>query len=91
MNKQTTTNTSKWSKFRHLFKRQEVPAKTILLQEGQISRTMFFVEKGCLRTWVNNDGKEITTQFFFEGDKVASIESYRTNQPSLYSIESLEP
>lgn len=91
MNKQTTTNTSKWSKFRHLFKRQEIPAKTILLQEGQISRTMFFVEKGCLRTWVNNDGKEITTQFFFEGDKVASIESFRTNQPSLYSIESLEP
>ena len=91
MNKQTTTNTSKWSKFLHLFKRQEIPAKTILLQEGHISRTMFFVEKGCLRTWVNNDGKEITTQFFFEGDKVASIESFRTNQPSLYSIESLEP
>lgn len=52
---------------------------------------MFFIEKGCLRTWVNNDGKEITTQFFFEGDSVSSIESFRTNRPSLYSIESLEP
>jgi len=52
---------------------------------------MFFIEKGCLRTWINNDGKEITTQFFFEGDGVSSIESFRTNQPSLYSIESLEP
>jgi CRP-like cAMP-binding protein len=51
---------------------------------------MFFIEKGCLRTLVNNDGKEITTQFFFEGDKVSSIESFRTNQPSLYSIESIE-
>lgn len=80
-----------WDKFKHLFKRQEVPAKTILLQEGQISKTMFFIEKGCLRTWVNSDGKEITTQFFFEGDKVSSIESFRTNQVSLYSIESLEP
>src|SRR6218665_2940963 len=83
--------TSNWDKFDHLFKRQEVPAKTILLQEGEISRTMFFIEKGCLRTWVNNDGKEITTQFFFESDKVASIESFRMNLPSLYSIESLEP
>lgn len=82
---------SDWDKFDHLFKRQEVPAKTILLQEGEISRTMFFIEKGCLRTWVNNDGREITTQFFFEGDKVSSIESFRTNQLSLYSIESLEP
>jgi CRP-like cAMP-binding protein len=69
----------------------EVPPKTALLDEGKISRTMFFIEKGCLRTWVNNNGKEITTQFFFEGDSVSSIESLRTNKPSLYSIESLEP
>ncbi|RXF68952.1 Crp/Fnr family transcriptional regulator [Arcticibacter tournemirensis] len=83
--------TNRWGLFSHCFKRQEVPAKVILLQEGQISRTMFFIEKGCLRTWINNDGKDITTQFFFEGDSVASIESFRTGQPSLYSIESLEP
>src|SRR5690554_3485794 len=82
---------TEWDKLKHLFKRQVVPAKTILLQEGQVARTMFFIEKGCLRTWVNNDGKEITTQFFFEGDKVSSIESFRSAQPSLYSIESLEP
>lgn len=91
MNKQPTTKTSEWDKLDHYFKQQEIPAKTTLLQEGQISRTMFFIEKGCLRTWVNNEGKEITTQFFFEGDSVSSIESFRTNQPSLYSIESLEP
>lgn len=83
--------TSSWEKLKYLFKPLEVPSKTTLLKEGEISRTMFFVEKGCLRTWVNNDGKEITTQFFFEGDKVSSIESFRTNQPSLYTIESLEP
>lgn len=82
---------SRWDIFKQVLKRQEVPAKTILLQEGQISRTMFIIEKGCLRTWINNDGREITTQFFLEGDSVSSIESFRTNQPSLYSIESLEP
>lgn len=81
----------KWEKFSHFFKPREVPAKTTLLQEGHVSRTMFFIEKGCLRTWINHDGKEITTQFFFEGDSVSSIESFRTNRPSLYSIESLEP
>lgn len=91
MNKQTTVKLNDWEKFSHCFKQEEVAAKTILLQEGKISRTMFFIEKGCLRTWVNNEGKEITTQFFFEGDSVSSIESFRTNQPSLYSIESIEP
>jgi CRP-like cAMP-binding protein len=82
---------SKWDKFSQYFKRQEIPSKTILLEEGKISKTMFFIEKGCLRTWVNVNGKEITTQFFFEGDKISSIESFRTKQPSLYTIESLEP
>ena len=80
-----------WKHFNHLFERREVPARTILLQEGHVSKTMFFVEKGCLRTWVNNEGKEITTQFFFEGDTVSSIESFRTKRPSLYTIESIEP
>ena len=82
---------SKWKIFSPYFKQVEIPAKTILLQEGKISKTMFFVEKGCLRTWVNANGKDITTQFFFEGNTVSSIESFRTNQPSLYSIESIEP
>lgn len=91
MNKQMTVKPNEWEDFKHLFKRQEVPAKKVLLKEGQVSRTMFFIEKGCLRTWINNDGKEITTQFFFEGDSVSSIESFRTNQPSLYSIETIEP
>lgn len=83
--------TSEWDKLTPLFKRLEVPAKTTLLEQGKTARTMFFIEKGCLRTWVNNNGREITTQFFFEKDKVSSIESFRTNQPSLYSIESIEP
>lgn len=91
MNEASALKSNKWEKFSQYFEQQEVPAKTTLLQEGQISKRMFFIEKGCLRTWINNDGKEITTQFFFEGDCVSSIESFRTNRPSLYSIESLEP
>ncbi|MEZ2442331.1 Crp/Fnr family transcriptional regulator [Chitinophaga sp. RCC_12] len=89
--KQENVQPKKWEIFSPYFKQIEVPAKSILLQEGKVSKTMYFIEKGCLRTWVNNDGKEITTQFFFEGDSVSSIESFRTNRPSLYSIESLEP
>jgi len=89
--KQKTKNKDPWTIFSPFFKQVEAPARTILLQEGKISKTMYFIEKGCLRTWVNNDGKEITTQFFFEGDSVSSIESFRANQPSLYSIETIEP
>jgi CRP-like cAMP-binding protein len=82
---------TEWDEFKHLFKRQEIPAKSILLQEGEIAKQAFYIEKGCLRIGFNNNGKDITFQFFFEGEIVSSIESFRTNQPSLFTIESIEP
>ena len=82
---------SEWQKFSHLFNREEVPAKTILLKEGEIAKKIYFIEKGCFRLSLNNDGTDITFQFFFEGEGISSAESFRYNQPSLYSIESLEP
>lgn len=82
---------AEWNKFSHLFKRQEISARTILLQEGEISKKAYLIEKGCIRSWFNNNGKDITFQFFFEDEAVSSIESFRTNQPSLFNLESIEP
>ncbi len=90
MSKEVHSRLTEWDKFNHLYERQEIPAKTLLLQEGQISKTAYFIEKGCLRAWFNNHGKDITFQFFFEGEGVSSVESFKTNQPSLFSIESIE-
>ncbi|HTF30133.1 MAG TPA: Crp/Fnr family transcriptional regulator [Flavitalea sp.] len=80
-----------WDKFKHLFNRQEIPAKTILLKEGVVSKKAYYIEQGCLRAWFNNNGRDITFQFFFEGEGVSSVESFMTKQPSLFTIESIEP
>lgn len=80
-----------WSEFSHLFKHQDIAAKTILLREGDISKKAFYIEKGCIRLWFNNDGKEVTFQFFFEGQAVSSIESFNGNQKSAFNIETIEP
>jgi len=80
-----------WEKFRHRFKREEIPAKTTLLKEGKVSEKMFYIEKGCIRLSFNKDGKDITFQFFFEGEGVSSAESFRDNEPSLFTIETIEP
>jgi len=82
---------SNWPKFIKLFVETEIPAKTILLNEGEISRHIYFIKKGCLRQWFNKDGKDITFQFFFEDQAVASIDSFLTSQPGIYTIESIEP
>jgi CRP-like cAMP-binding protein len=79
-----------WGKFKGLFIEQDIPPKTILLHEGEISKHMHFIKKGCLRIWFNKNGKDITYQFFFEGQAVASIDSFLTYEPSMFTIESIE-
>lgn len=69
----------------------KVSARTVLLKEGDISKKMFVIETGCARVWFNNDGKDVTYQFFFENNMVASIESFRKGYPSPVTIETIEP
>jgi CRP-like cAMP-binding protein len=76
--------------FQNLFVEIEIPSKTVLLHAGEISRHLYIVRKGCLRQWFNKDGRDITLQFFFENQPVASIDSFLSNQPGLFTIESIE-
>ena len=78
-------------KFPDLFQEKGIAARTTLLSEGDISNYMYFVKKGCLRLWFNNDGKDITFQFFFEHQAVSSFESFLERKPSLFTLESIEP
>lgn len=80
-----------WDKVQYMFIENKIPLKTILLQEGEISTQFYFIKEGCLRTWFNKDGKDITFQFFFERQGVASIDSLLNNKPSIFTIESIEP
>ncbi len=84
-------NDEKWNEYISYFNVLKVPAKTTLLQEGDIPRKMFLIETGCIRVWFNNNGNDVTTQFFFENKMVSSIESFRKGIPSPVSIETIEP
>ncbi|KAF2330753.1 Crp/Fnr family transcriptional regulator [Flavobacterium nitrogenifigens] len=81
----------KWREYISYFNRIEVPAKTTLLEEGEVSKKLYIIEKGCIRVWFNNNGKDLTTQFFFENESVASIESFMKKLPSPTNIETIEP
>ncbi len=52
-----------------------IPPKTLLLEEGKVADKLYLIRKGCLRLFFYNEGKDITFQFFFEGDFVASFDS----------------
>lgn len=77
-------------KYEGLCRRAEIPARTLLLREGEISMRSFYVEKGCLRVCFNNQGKDLTCQFIFEGQVVSSADSFKKNIPSIFTIETVE-
>jgi CRP-like cAMP-binding protein len=81
---------TRWKEVRLLFQERVIPPRTMILREGEISEHIYFIKKGCLRMWFNNDGKDVTLQFFFEDQAVASIESYWQKTPSLFNLESIE-
>ena len=85
------TRRAAWGKYRHLWKHEEAGARHLLLREGEPCRKMYVIDEGCARSWFLHEGKEISFQFFFEGDVVYCSESFRKNGPSPYSIETIEP
>ena len=79
------------SNFYAVAKQLTIPPKTILLEEGKVADKLYLVRKGCLRLFFYNEGKDITFQFFFEGNFVASFDSLYKRTPSLFYLESIEP
>ena len=74
--------------YRDLFREINIKPKTILIKEGEISQNIYFVRNGCLRLWFNNQGTDITFQFFFENQAVSCLLG---RKPSMFTLESIEP
>lgn len=65
--------------------------KENLLSNGQVSRKLYFVEKGCLRMFfLNSKSTEQITQFAIDGWWITDFFSFMDNQPSEYYIQAIE-
>jgi CRP-like cAMP-binding protein len=71
-----------------LFREIILPPKSILVKEGDIIKSIYFVKKGCLRLWFNSQGNDITYQFFFENQVVSG---FLDEDKSMFTLESIEP
>ncbi len=67
-----------------------VQKDTILIKNGERCRNLFFINKGIVRGFYFDNGKEITHWFAQEDDFATSFYSFITNQPSPETIEALE-
>jgi len=79
-----------WPELQTLFVPEQFPKGSRLLDEGNISTEIFIVLSGALRLWHNDNGRDITLQFFFENQMVSSFESFYLGKKSGFSIEAIE-
>jgi CRP-like cAMP-binding protein len=63
---------------------------TILLQENKICREAYFLENGCIRSFIyNNDGQEVTINIFTAPCFVFDFLSFFKQQPSKENFQTL--
>lgn len=67
-----------------------VPKNTILIKEGERCKNLFFMNKGLMRGFYHDEGKEITHWFAKEEEFATSFYSFITNEPSPEIIETIE-
>lgn len=63
---------------------------SILLERGQVCESIWFIEKGCLRTFTEEDGAEINLDFQFAGEFSTNSRSLQTEMPSKNTIHTME-
>lgn len=77
--------------FTSLLKIKRLKKKQYLLQEGDVSRYEYFVNKGCLRTYsIDEKGQEHIIQFAIEDWWTGDMYSFLTQTPARYTIDALE-
>jgi CRP-like cAMP-binding protein len=62
-----------------------------VLQQHQVCEYYYFISKGVLRGFIEDEGKEITTWISIEGEMATSIYSLHQKKPALENIEAVEP
>ncbi|MDC6355709.1 MULTISPECIES: Crp/Fnr family transcriptional regulator [unclassified Robiginitalea] len=80
-----------FNRFSHYFKSKRLKKNETVLREGEICKGVYFVNNGCLRFFhLNEEGKELTRYFAFEGKFGTDLTSLITNEPSKENIQSIE-
>jgi CRP-like cAMP-binding protein len=61
-----------------------------LLKQDEVCKSSYHILKGVARKFYLTEGKEITTELFFENDIAISLQSYTLQQPSHEFIQAIE-
>tara|TARA_R110002167_G_scaffold54719_5_gene155895 strand:- start:596 stop:1162 length:567 start_codon:yes stop_codon:yes gene_type:complete len=85
----TPTNNSDWQFFSSKLQEVKLKKHSILLNFGEIENHLSFITKGIVRLYVPREEFDLTFGFLFENEFVTGYDSFLTQDPSEYQIETL--
>jgi len=78
------------SHLKSILKRNTFKKRSYLLQAGQVSNCIHFLESGLVRCFYDNEEQEICIWFMAEGNVIISVESFLCQVKSYQYIQALE-
>lgn len=82
-------NNSYWELFSSKLLKSEYPKKTTLLKIGQTEKHLSLIEKGAIRFFIPKIDNDLTFVFCFENQFVSAYDSFLTQKPCDYQLETL--
>ncbi len=79
-----------WMMLKPALSERHYKKKELMLQEGQICRSLFYIDKGFCKSYYEIEGVIKNTGFFFENEIATNINSFGSGQQSEFNIIACE-
>lgn len=86
----TSLSSEGWTLLQTALTHKTYKKHELLLKEGTICNTLFFIEKGFCKSYYEVNGLIKNTGFFFENEMATNINSFGAGAPSEYNIIACE-
>ena len=82
-------NNSDWEFFSSKLQEVKLEKNTTLLKTGKVENYLSFISKGIIRLYIPKVESDLTFGFLFENEFVTGYDSFLSQMPSEYQIETL--
>ena len=87
----TNFSEESWELLKTALKVKEFRKNEVMLKEGEICNSLFYIDRGFCRSYYIIDGSIKNIAFYFENEIATNINSFGTGQKSEYNIIACEP
>ncbi len=89
LNRLSNLSNDSFDKLYSILEFRSLKKKEFLIKEGEICRNLYFVNKGMVRTYLIQDGIEVTTWVALAGNFDTSAHSFFKGIPSLTNLQAI--